>query len=194
MGNQCNRPQWWQTSAVAWTKSENYYPPPKRYAKIMHTFLLHRDTRGYSEADIQDSLFTDDLLVLIIPEDVKQFLWKKVYGQRDMRPNNFPALCNANTQVKYKEAFSWFLPRQSKPWDKVGWVGNPTRSALANPVIKKVQNYELHKQEADGQCCCSIEYQEYIQILELLKKVAHNSTAVSAVTTKIPKILSLTIL
>ena len=165
--------------------------PPKRYAKIMHKFLLHRGTRDYSEADIQEGLLSDDLLVLITPEDVKQFLCEKAYGHRDPGPNDFPTSCRANTLVVYKKALSWFLPRQSQPWDEVGRVGNPTRSSLVNSVIKKVQKYEVRKQGADSQCRRPIEYQEYIQILELLKKAAHDSTAGSAVTTKVLKTISL---
>ena len=165
--------------------------PPKRYAKMMHKFLLHRGTRDYSETDIQEGLLSNDLLVLITPEDVKQFLCEKAYGHRDPEPNDFLTSCRANTLVVYKKALSWFLPRQSQPWDKVGRVWNPTRSALVNSAIEKVQKYEVHKQGADSQCRCPIEYQEYIQKLELLKKAAHDSTAGSVVTTKVLKTISL---
>ena len=79
--------------------------PPKRYAKIMHK-LLHRGTRDYSETDIQEGLLSDDLLVLITPEDIKQFLRENAYGHRDPGPNDFPTLCSANTLVVYKKALS----------------------------------------------------------------------------------------
>ena len=69
--------------------------PPKRYAKMMHKFLLHRGTRDYSETDIQEGLLSNDLLVLITPEDVKQFLCEKAYGHRDPGPNDFPTSCRA---------------------------------------------------------------------------------------------------
>ena len=80
--------------------------PPKRYAKIMHKFLLYRGTRDSSETDIQEGLLSDDLLVLITPEDIKQFHCEKAYGHRDPGPNDFPTLCSANTLVVYKKALS----------------------------------------------------------------------------------------
>ena len=95
--------------------------PPKRYAKIMHQFLLHRgSTRHYSLADIKDGLITDDELVSITPDDIKQYLCDKAYGHRDPGVNDFPRLCRSNTLVVYKKAISWFLPRQSQPWDELG--------------------------------------------------------------------------
>lgn len=166
--------------------------PPKRYAKIMHQFLLHRgSTRHYSLADIKDGLITDDELVSITPEDIKQYLCDKAYGHRDPGVNDFPRLCRSNTLVVYKKAISWFLPRQSQPWDELGRVGNPTRSSVVNSVIKKVQKYEVRKQGADSQCRRPIEYQEFIQILELLKKAVHDTTVGPTARKRVHKIISL---
>ena len=165
---------------------------PKRYIKIMAKFLVHRGTtRYYSEADIKNGLIADDELVQITPEEVTQFLSEKSYGHRDPGPTDFPTFCRANTLVVYKKAISWFHPRQSQPWDDVGRAGNPTRSTMVNAVVKKVQKYEVRKQGADSQCRRPIEYQEYIQILELLKKAVHDTTAASAVTQRVLKTLSL---
>ena len=165
---------------------------PQRYAKIMVQFLSHRrPSSSYTLADVMGGMIEDEVLVAITPEEVKRFLCQKAYGHPDPGPTDYPTSCRANTLVVYKKAISWFLPRQSHPWDEVGRAGNPTRSSLVNSVVKRVQKYEVRKQGADSQCRRPIEYEEYIQILELLKKQAHENAAYTMVTNKILKTLSL---
>lgn len=165
---------------------------PQRYVKIMTQFLAHRGTPGnYSLTEMAAGAIGDDVLVAITPEEVKEFLCDKAYGHRDPGPHDFPTSCRANTLVVYKKAISWFLPRQAHPWDEVGRVGNPTRSPLVNSVVKKVQKYEVRKQGADSQCRRPIEYQEYIQILDLLKQTCHSQESSTMVKNKILKTLSL---
>lgn len=144
---------------------------PKRYATIMKNFLVHRGTTiSLSVDDIMKGMLSDDELVKITPEEVKEYLCEKAYGIRDPGNNDLPTSCRANTLVVYKKAISWFVPRQTQPWDNITRVGNPTRCAQVNGVVKKVQKYEVRKQGADPQSRRPLEYAEFIQILELLKK------------------------
>ena len=165
---------------------------PKRYATIMKKFLIFRGTPiPYSVDDILRGFVPDDELLKITPEEVKEFLSEKAYGIRDPGNSDLPTSCRANTLVVYKTAISFFVPRQTQPWDNITRIGNPTRCAQVNGVVKKVQKFEVRKQGADPQSRRPLEYAEFIQILELLKINAHNTTAASQMTKKVLKTLSL---
>ena len=87
----------------------------------------------------------------------------------------------------YNKAISFFVPRQTQPWDNITRIGIPIRCAQVNGVVKKVHKFEVRKQGADAQSRRPLEYAEFIQILELLKTNARNATAASQLTKKILK-------
>lgn len=68
------------------------------------------------------------------------------------------------------------MPRVAVPWDPVRKEGNPTRSELVNKVIKTVKRFEVRRQGVQSAARRPIEYDEFINLLDLVHSAEGKGT------------------
>jgi len=128
---------------------------------------------GSSEGDISNQ----ELLLQITDQDVANYLTEKAFGKTDPGPQDMPIAGRSNTLKCIKKKLSIFMPRKNIVWDEVQKRGNPTRSVAVNEVINKVMRCEVRRQGAPSHVVREIEYEEFIQLIDLIRREATISEA-----------------
>ena len=88
---------------------------------------------------------------------------KKVYGVKAQKLDAMPAV-RAGTIDFWKKAILYFIPNRSLQQNEISNVGNPTKSAGVNNLVKELQRKQLETRPMNNEEYCSI-----IQILKSSK-------------------------
>ena len=120
----------------------------------------------------------DQLLLSIQPEMIVKWFQLKAYGKSRITENDRPTECRSSTLVSYKKGLSHFMPLHLSPWHPIHKEGNPTRSEALNAVISKVRKFEVRQQGVSTSARRPLEYKEYKNILNLVKRKANKAAKV----------------
>lgn len=96
----------------------------------------------------KDDEFSPTTLGTVTPTDIVRWMCLKVYGKPDPNDDDFPTEGRSNSLNYYKKALSHFMPNRLMHWNELANppVGNPTKSAPVNDLIRKVKKMEVRKQ------------------------------------------------
>ena len=115
-----------------------------------------------------DHQFTTERLAQIKPPDLMRWLNFRVYGtehpEDDAKPNK------RHTAIAFwKKAISYYMPNKNMVFNELSNVGNPTKSAVVNDLVKRVKRKEVRKQGVAPKAQCDMEDAEYREILKVLR-------------------------
>ena len=84
-------------------------------------------------------------LAKVVPEDIVRWMCLKVYGTPDPTHDANPTLGRSTSIAYAKKAISYFMPNKLMQWNEMTDppVGNPTKSAAVNDLIKLVKMKEV---------------------------------------------------
>jgi hypothetical protein len=109
-----------------------------------------------------DKHFTLAELGGLNPEKLMKWFNYVTFG--DASPPNghdMPPLIRSNTLKYWKKALSSFMPNRLMVWNEISLVGNPTRSAKLNDLLRYVKKKEVGHQGVASQARRSIKAAEY---------------------------------
>ena len=119
---------------------------------------------------VDDVDYTDNTYLLQITDvDVVKYLNLRAFGKENPSEGDLPTYGRANTLKCIKKKLSFFMPRKNVVWDEITKQGNPTRSIAVNKVLAVVTKYEVRRQGVASQARREIEYDEFLQLMELIK-------------------------
>ena len=148
-------------------------PPPDerpKYYTALVAFMNYRDNPEV--AYTMQTLFTEEELLTITPEELGRWLNNKVYGMPDPGPDDRPTVGRANHILYLKKSISYYMPNKNTPWDVQYKRGNPTKSVLLNQIIDKVKKFQVCREGKESCARRPIEAAEFEQTLEKLQE--HN--------------------
>ena len=116
------------------------------------------------------TVFTQEQLLTITPEQLCQWLKYKVYGDPDPGEDDRPSLGRANTLMFAKKAISFYMPNKITTWSVETNKGNPTRSIPINDLICKVKKMQVRHTGKESSARRSLEPAEFYQTLKLLQQ------------------------
>ena len=137
----------------------------KRYKRQLVKLMEWKHSKSYS----LDKTFTQEELLSITAEDVRNYFSLKAFGRERPDDDSRPIYARSNTLYFMKKAISNYIPRKSMAWDPIRNEGNPTRSDLVNDLIKKVKRFEVRQEGVQSSARRPLEYKEYLNILKILR-------------------------
>ena len=164
-----------ENSTINESVNVNGAAAPKRYAQIFMKFLNFLD-HGCTLDDVLHKRVADSILLSITPEDICRYFNMRAFGKEFPGPLDYPTKCRSSTLNVYKKAISFFSPRCGMQWDNIHRLGNPTRSAQVNKVIKLVKKYEVRQQGVQSQARRPIEYNEFTKMLDEMRANTEKET------------------
>ena len=134
-------------------------PLAEQYRPSLIQLMSFKDSTQYQ----RDRQFTNEELATITPEVIVRWMCLKVYGMPDPSPNDRPTEGRSNSLEFAKKAISFFMPNRLMHWNQLATppVGNPTKSAAVNDLIKRVKKDEVRKQGKPSQARKAFTEQEY---------------------------------
>ena len=107
----------------------------------------------------------------VMPEKIMTYLKQQVYGDANTNPDKDPPVHHRTNSVLYwKKAWSYFMLDQGTPWSDVAKVGNPTRSAPINRLVKAMRKMEAARRGKPSQARRALRPIEFEAIVESLQK------------------------
>jgi hypothetical protein len=137
----------------------------KRYAAILREFMSYKDGTAYAGS----RSFTEEELLLTKPSDICRWMKFKAYGDPAPTEDMRPVHARSSTLKFNKKALSFFMPRQSIPWDPILQRGNPSRAGEVNKLIKAVLLSEVRREGVASQARRPIEFDEFLNVLALVR-------------------------
>ena len=128
----------------------------KRYKRQLVKLMEWKHSKSYS----LDKTFTQEELLSITAEDVRNYFSLKAFGRERPDDDSRPIYARSNTLYFMKKAISNYIPRKSMAWDPIRNEGNPTRSDLVNDLIKKVKRFEVRQEGVESSARRPLEYKE----------------------------------
>lgn len=61
------------------------------------------------------------------------------------------------------------MPRENITWDNINASGNPSKSVDVNELIAKIKKHEVRKEGAASQAVRALEYDEFVNVLMVLR-------------------------
>ena len=112
--------------------------------------------------------FCCDDLSKLTPSDLMRWMNKKVYGVEEPLLDARPEV-RAGTIGFWKKAILYFMPNRLLQWNEISNVGNPTKSAEVNDLVKRVTKKEARKEGAESKKRRPMNNEEYHSIIQILK-------------------------
>ena len=112
-------------------------------------------------------------LVELTPEHLMRWFKKVTYGTEDPEEDASP-IARSNSLEFYKKALSYFMPNRLMVWNEISNVGNPTRCAEINDLIKKVKKKEVRKQGVPSRARRALSHEEFKACHATLKAHGRN--------------------
>lgn len=114
------------------------------------------------------TVFTDEELLQIQPEDLVSYFNVLAYGVAKPGANDLPKKLRSGTLEFHKKAISSFMPLRTLGWNAGEKKGNPSRSDAVNKCIKRVKKFEVRHQGVASNAWRPIDIEEFVQLLSLL--------------------------
>lgn len=137
----------------------------RKYHKVLIAFMRFRDNIEYDD----DHTFSLEELQQITPRDIVRWFNFKLYRNPDPSVGDLPIHGRSNSLLYYKKALSFFMPHRLTAWNPIANVGNPTRSAEVNAMVKQCKKREVRKQGKASQARRELEGDEYCCAMNILK-------------------------
>jgi len=142
----------------------------ERYRQVLVSFMSFKNNTQYP----RDRVFTRDELVSITPDDICKYFKQRAYGTwEDINlDTSLPLYARANALSFWKKSISNFMPNRIMYWNELASVGNPTRSAAVNDIIKAVIRKEaarLGKRPQSGRSLYDPEFEQAVTKMEKVR-------------------------
>jgi len=139
---------------------------PEQYKPYLCKVMAFKDS---GQGDYPRTMeFSQEQLLQLTPLIVSRFLKKLAYGAPNPGPNDPPIHARSTHLEQAKKAISHFMPNQ-QAWVVEYGVGNPTRSAIVNQVIKDVKKAEVRRVGRASNAKRDMKRPEFRKTLRLLE-------------------------
>ena len=100
-------------------------PSSNDYRATLVHFMNFKDGRTEPNLYTKETVFTQEELLAVTPEDVTRWFKHKAYGTADPSPTDLPNKCRSTSLEYWKKALSSFMPNRLMSWNVATAVGNP---------------------------------------------------------------------
>ena len=135
---------------------------PKRYKTIFASFMSFFDGTTYDANNIPR--FTQEHLLTITDADIVQYFNLRTYGKPEVEEGDKPKLRSA-TVMYMKKALSHYMPRTAMTWDDINHIGNPTKSAAVNAMIRGMAVHQVRGNGVASSARRAFEWGEFVMVL-----------------------------
>lgn len=135
---------------------------PKRYKTIFASFMSFFDGTTYDANDIPH--FTQEHLLTIKDVDIVRYLNVRTYGKPEVEVGDKPLLRSATVMYE-KKALSHYMPRIAMNWDDINQIGNPTKSAAVNNMIRGMALHQVRGSGVKSSARRAFEWVEFVTVL-----------------------------
>jgi hypothetical protein len=121
-------------------------------------------------------------LVKVTPTDICKWVAFKAYRKEDPGPSDNPTFGRSSSLSYYKKRFRTrtYMPHRLMHWNLELGIGNPTKSADVNDLIKAVIKKETRQEGRKSQARRPFEKDEFVQVIRLCNEVRREVSGASA--------------
>lgn len=135
---------------------------PKRYKSIFASFMSFFDGTTYHANNIPN--FSQEHLLSITDVDILRYFNLRTYGKPEVEEGDKPKLRSATVEY-FKKALSHYMPRNANNWDDINQVGNPTKSAAVNAMIRGIGLHQVRGHGVKSSARRAFEWIEFVTVL-----------------------------
>ncbi|KAL7567236.1 hypothetical protein ACA910_021220 [Epithemia clementina (nom. ined.)] len=140
-------------------------PPQKEYQATLVRLLSYLDNVEYPN----NQTFSQQRLSEITPTDIVHWMNVKCFGVAAPNGDANPVHCQSTSLASWKKALSHFMPNCLMAWNEISNVGNPTRSALVNDLIKRVKKKEVRRLGVQSKARRSLTDPEFHHVIDIVQ-------------------------
>ena len=119
------------------------------------------------------TIFTEEQLLAIKPQDLRRWMESKAFGMPNPPPEARPIYGRSTSMLYYKKAISFFMPEKNNKWSvRDGGHRNPTMSVAVNELIKLTRRFKVRKQGKPSAARAPFRELEYEFIIDELESIA----------------------
>ena len=143
------------------------FPFNRKYKGYIVEFMSYVDGRTHDPFP-EDTEFTKEQLLRILPSHVRQWLNLKAYGD-PFPPDDALPLMRAGSLDKCKSGISFYMPNKHVAWIE-GRGGNPTKHRSLTELLTKIETMEARGPGVEGKDVREYSSEEWYKVLELLDR------------------------
>ena len=120
--------------------------PPAAYLSVLVRMINYLDGTSLPKG----TEIPRDRISQLTPSDLMRWFNMQVFGTETPEADAHPKA--RSTSVEYwKKALSFFMTNRLLAWNEIAKVGNPTRSAELNDLVKYIKKKEVRRQGVKSQ-------------------------------------------
>ena len=108
--------------------------------------------------------FSQEHLLSITDVDILRYFNLRTYGKPEVEEGDKPKLRSATVEY-FKKALSHYMPRNANNWDDINQVGNPTKSAAVNAMIRGIGLHQVRGHGVKSSARRAFEWIEFVTVL-----------------------------
>lgn len=113
--------------------------------------------------------FSQAVLLEITPEDIHRYFCLRAFGSQVISSKSTPKLLRDSTLQQYKKAIFHFMPNKGPSWEVRSKTGNPTKSALVNDLLARVESHQVRGEGATARAKQALSLEEFKKLLSLFE-------------------------
>ena len=138
--------------------------PPATYPSVLLRMINHLDSTSLPKG----TEIPRERISRLTPKDLMRWFNFMVFGT-ETRADDAKPIARSTTVEFWKKALSYYMTNRLMTWNEISNVGNPTRSAELNDLIKYIKKKEVRKQGVQSTARRALTHEEFKSTLEELK-------------------------
>ena len=148
--------------------------PPAQYSSVLLRLINYLDGTALPKG----TEIPRERLSQLTPKDLMQWSNIQVFSTETPADNAKPIARSASLEF-WKKALSFFMTNRLMAWNEISNVGNPTRSAELNDLVKYIKKKEVRKQGVQSKARRALTHEEFKNTLQELKSYKRTSEGAS---------------
>ena len=138
--------------------------PPTQYSSVLLRLINYLDNTELPKG----TEISRERISQLTPKDLMRWFNMQVFTTETPRDDAKPVARSTSVEF-WKKALSYFMTNRLMAWNEISGVGNPTRSAELNNLIKYIKKKEVQKQGVTSQAQRALTHEEFKSTLVQLK-------------------------
>ncbi len=148
-----------------------------KYNQHLIHYLSFLDGKQYNVSDD----FDFDCLLQITNKDAVRYFNFIASGVAEPTEKDQPTKMRSTSLLYAKKCISYFMPRPGPQWDIITGTGNPTKAQSVNKMNELIKTYDVRGEGVPSQARHAIEYQEFLLLLVLARKMYASQSLLPAI-------------
>ena len=143
------------------TSVDKYHDEMRKLMTFLHRGRQYRPGHKWAKRELK----------AITPEKIMRYLRIKIYGDENADPANDPPVHHhRNFVLFWKKAWSHFMLDQGHQWSEITKMGNPTRSAAINKLLRGMKKMEAARRGKPSMARRSFIPKEFERLVSLCEQ------------------------